>query len=74
MPTLFTHNADKQPAKRKFSILTEHERAKRQHCQDAFLHSAQVERFEFEYNTKETQNERVVLLLLTLPSKGHNEL
>ena len=61
MPTLFTHNADKQPAKR-------------QHCQDAFLHSAQVERFEFEYNTKETQNERVVLLLLTLPSKGHNEL
>ena len=62
IPTLFAHNADKQPAKRKFSILREHERAKRQHCEDAFLHSEQVERFEFEYNTKETQTERVVLV------------
>ena len=62
IPTLFAHNAVKQPAKRKFSILREHERAKRQHCEDAFLHSEQVERFEFEYNTKETQTERVVLV------------
>ena len=35
---------------------------KRQHCGDAFLHSEQVERFEFEYSTKETQTERVVLV------------
>ena len=62
IPTRFTHNADKQPAKRKFSILREHERAKRQHCKDAFLHSEQVECFEFEYNTKQAQTERVILV------------
>ena len=39
---------------RKLSILREHERAKRQHCEDVFLHSEQVERFEFEYYIKET--------------------
>ena len=62
IPTLFAHNAEKQPAKRKFSILRDHERAKRQHFEDAFLHSEQVECFEFEYNTKETQTERVALV------------
>ena len=62
IPTLFAHNAEKQPAKRKFSILRDHERAKRQHFEDAFLHSEQVERFEFQCNTKETQTERVVLV------------
>ena len=61
IPTLFSHNADK-PAKRKFSILRSHERAKRQHCENAFLHSEQVEHFEFKYNTKETQTERKVLV------------
>ena len=76
IPTLFTHNDDKQPATRKFSILREHERAKRQHCEDAFLHSEQVERFEFEYSTKETQTERVVLGSSStqtppLPTKAH---
>ena len=62
IPTLFAHNTGKQPTKRKFNILREHERAKRQNCEDAFLHSEQVERFEFQYNTKETHTERVVLV------------
>ena len=62
IPNFFAHNAEKQPAKRKFSILRDHERAKRQHFEDAFLHSEQVERFDFEYNTKETQTERVALV------------
>ena len=48
--------------KKKIQILREHERAKRQHCEDAFLHSEQVGRFEFECNTKEAQTERVVLV------------
>ena len=65
IPTLFAHNAhnaDKQLAKRKFSILREHERAKLQLCEDGILHSDQVKLFEFEYNTKEAQTERVVIV------------
>lgn len=57
VPTLFAHNKDKQPQKRKSSMLREEKRAKRQHCENAFLHQEAVENFEFDCNTKATQTD-----------------
>ena len=57
IPTIFAHNADKQPQKRRSSILREEVRVKRQLCEDAPMHQKLVDNFEFECNTKETQTE-----------------
>ena len=59
IPTLFAHNSDKQPQKRKASVLREEVGAKRQFCEDAFTENELIERFQFEYNTKKTQTETV---------------
>ena len=56
-PTIFAHNAHKQPQKRKSSVLREEARVKRQLCEDAMIHQELLDTFEFECNTKETQTE-----------------
>ena len=50
-------NSNKQPQKRKLSILRKEARAKRQLCEEAVIHQEQVDIFEFECNTKGTQTE-----------------
>ena len=57
IPTIFAHNSNKQPQKRKLSVLREEARAKRQLCEEAVIHQEQVDIFEFECNTKGTQTE-----------------
>ena len=57
IPTIFTHNSNKQPQKRKLSVLREEARVKRQLCEEAVIHQEQVDIFEFECNTKGTQTE-----------------
>ena len=57
IPTVFAHNADKQPQKRKSSVLREEARTKRQLCEDVAIHQELINDFEFECNTKETQTE-----------------
>ena len=57
IPTIFAHNSNKQPQKRKLSVLREEARAKRQLCEEAVIHQEQADIFEFECNTKGTQTE-----------------
>ena len=57
IPTIFAHNSNKQPQKRKLSVLREEARAKRQLCEEAVIHQEQVDIFEFECNAKVTQTE-----------------
>ena len=57
VPTIFAHNSNKQPTKRRSSILREESRAKRILCEEAVSHQEAVYNFEFEYNTKGTQTE-----------------
>ena len=57
IPTIFVHNARKQPQKRKSRVLRKEARAKRQLCEDPLIHQELVDNFEFECITKETQTE-----------------
>ena len=59
IPTLFEHNKDKQPQKRKSSMMREETNTKRQLCEQAIQHDELVQSFEFECNTKETQTDVV---------------
>ena len=59
VPTLFDHNKEKQQPKRKSSEKRADEKAKRQFREDAIQHYEQVEDFECELNTKETQTEPI---------------
>ena len=61
--TILAHNADKQPQKRKSSVLRKYARAKRQLCKNALIHQELVDSFEFECNTKETQTEIALEIL-----------
>ena len=64
VPTIFPHNIEKQPQKRKSSIRREQQQAKRQHIEDAFTRNKQVQISEYQYNTKETQTEPQESLLV----------
>lgn len=57
IPTLFEHNKDKQPQKRKSSVMREETSKKRQLCEEAFQHDELVQIFEIDCNTKETQTD-----------------
>ena len=57
IPTLFKHNADKEPQKRQSSMAREEERAKPQFCADACSHNKRMQDFQFICNTKRTQTE-----------------
>ena len=59
IPTLFEHNKDKQPQKRKSSVMREETKTKRQLCEQAIQHYKLVQSFEFECNTKATQTDLV---------------
>ena len=56
-PTLFAHNKDKQPHKRKSSELREEAKAKHQLCEDAVENHELFQRFDFECNTKGIQTD-----------------
>ena len=60
IPTLFDHNKDKQPQKRKSSVMREETNTKRQLCEQAIQHDELVQSFEFDCNTKETQTDMVI--------------
>ena len=57
VPTIFAHNATKQPQKRRSSILREQKATKKQLRDDAFSHNEMVNNIEFEFNTKAIQTE-----------------
>ena len=60
IPTLFDHNKDKQPQKRKSSVMREETNTQRQLCEQAIQHDELVQSFEFDCNTKETQTDMVI--------------
>ena len=53
--TLFDHNEDKQPQKRKSCVMREETNTKRQLYEQAIQHDELVQSFELDSNTKETQ-------------------
>ena len=55
IPTLFNHNKDKQPIKRKSTLSRNEIGQKKQYCEEAFELYDKFEKFEYEINSKEIQ-------------------
>ena len=55
IPTLFNHNKDKQPIKRKSTLSRNKIAQKKQYCEEAFELYDTFEKFEYEINSKEIQ-------------------
>ena len=55
IPTLFNYNKDKQPIKRRSTLLRNEITEKKHYCQDAFELYGNFNKFEYEINSKEIQ-------------------
>ena len=55
IPTLFNYNKDKQPIKRRSTLLRNEITEKKHYCQDAFELYDNFNKFEHEINSKEIQ-------------------
>ena len=55
IPTLFNHNKDKQPIKRKSTLSRNEIAQKKQYQEEAFELYDKFEKFEYEINSKEIQ-------------------
>ena len=55
IPTLFNHNKDKQPIKKRSTLSRNEIAQKKQYCDEAFELYDKFEKFEYENNSKEIQ-------------------
>ena len=55
IPTLFDHNKDKQPIKRRSTLSRNEIAQKKQYCEETFELYDKFDKFEYEINSKEVQ-------------------
>ena len=55
IPTLFNHNRDKQPIKRRSTLSRNEIAQKKQYCEEAFELYDKFEKFEYKINSKDIQ-------------------
>ena len=55
IPTLFNHNKDKQPTKRRSTMLRNEIAKNKEYCGEAFELYGKFEKFEYEINSKDIQ-------------------
>ena len=55
IPTLFNHNKDKQPTKRRSTMLRNEIAKNKEYCREAFELYDKFEKFEYEINSKDIQ-------------------
>ena len=65
VPTIFDHNKDKRPLKRRTSLCCEQSSMQIQLCENAFEHYGKCQKFEQELNTKSTQTTKEVWTIST---------
>ena len=73
IPTLFNHNKDKQPIKRRRTLSRNEIVQKKQYCEEAFELYDKFEKFEYKINSKEIQTTPETRTIKTQPDIIYQE-